>query len=352
MFKNYTYDDKSEKHSFEINDVDLSIINGIRRTIITDIPIVGFVGEEEPSINIISNNGPLHNEFLIHRLGLIPVNLTEEEIENYTDDDNYEFEINEKNNTSSIKNIYTDCIIGKKNDKPFTKKELERIFPKNNITKNGILITRLRPDEELICIMKCKKKTARFNASFCPTSLCNLSYIQDTEQSSKEPNLLNKERLYFKNKYGDPSKIKFDVEIINGITVKYLFTKAIDIIIDKLNNLIENLNDNIIKIEKFQDLESTFEFHIENEDDTIGNIIQSITHNNYIRNNKKYLDNIICSYIGYICPYPLKYLMVLRITLENQKDTKIFSSFLINTCKNIINDLNSVKTEFAKLKIK
>ena len=131
----------------------------------------------------------------------------------------------------------------------------------------------------------------------------------------------------------------------------YLFIKAIDIITDKLNNLINNLNNNLIKIEKFQNLESTIEFHIENEDDTIGNIIQSITHNNYIRNNNKYMDNIICSYIGYICPYPLKYLMVLRITLENQKDIKIFSNFLIDICKNIINDINNIKSEFIKFKI-
>lgn len=350
MFKNYTYDNKSEKHSFEINDVDLSIINGIRRTILTDIPIIGFIGEEEPSIEIIYSDGPLHNEFLIHRIGLIPVNIEENELDNYIDDDLI-FEINEKNDTKNIKSIYTDCIIGKRKGVNITKKELEKIFPKNNITKSNILITKLRPDESLQCRMIGKKRTARFNASFCPTSLCNLSYIQDPKLADKETDILNKERLYYMDKYNEPNKIKFDLEIINGINVKYLFIKSIDIITDKLNNLINDLNNNLIKIEKFQNLESTVEFHIDNEDDTIGNIIQSITHNNYIRNNNKYMDNIICSYIGYICPYPLKYLMVLRITLENQKDIKIFSNFLIDICKNIIYDINNIKSEFIKFKI-
>jgi len=53
MFHNYSYNDKSEKHSFDINEVDLSIVNGIRRTILTDIPVVGFIGEDEPTIEII-----------------------------------------------------------------------------------------------------------------------------------------------------------------------------------------------------------------------------------------------------------------------------------------------------------
>ena len=59
MFRNYSFESKSEKHSFDINQVDLSIVNGIRRTILTDIPVVGFIGEEEPTVNIIANNGSI-----------------------------------------------------------------------------------------------------------------------------------------------------------------------------------------------------------------------------------------------------------------------------------------------------
>jgi hypothetical protein len=58
MFRNYAHDikDPSGKHSFEIHDVDVSVINGIRRTILTDIPIPGMISEEESTIEVIKNN--------------------------------------------------------------------------------------------------------------------------------------------------------------------------------------------------------------------------------------------------------------------------------------------------------
>ena len=87
MFKNFSFDPKNptNRYSFEIYDIDLSIINSIRRVILADIKIPGIIGEEEPTIEIINSNGPLHNEFLIHRIGQIPLCLKESEIDNYED---------------------------------------------------------------------------------------------------------------------------------------------------------------------------------------------------------------------------------------------------------------------------
>ena len=73
MFKNYTFDQASNKHSFDIENLDLSIVNSVRRVILSEIPIVGFYGEDEPSVDIILNSGPLHDEFMKHRIGLIPI---------------------------------------------------------------------------------------------------------------------------------------------------------------------------------------------------------------------------------------------------------------------------------------
>ena len=82
MFKNYYFDpkDPTNRYSFDIYDIDLAIINSIRRIIISEIEIPGMIGENNPTIDIISNNGPLHNEYLIHRIGLIPICLKENEL--------------------------------------------------------------------------------------------------------------------------------------------------------------------------------------------------------------------------------------------------------------------------------
>jgi DNA-directed RNA polymerase subunit L len=112
-----------------------------------------------------------------------------------------------------------------------------------------------------------------------------------------------------------------------------------------------------VKIQAFQDIQGTFEFIIEDEDDTLGNVIQSYIHNHYIRENKKYKNGISCTYIGYICPHPLKSLMILRISLEDGSsgssvaDKRVFASFLEENCSAIANELSAMKNEWTKFAI-
>ena len=353
MFRNYKFDknDPSEKHSFEIYDVDISIINGIRRTILTDIPIPGIIGEDKTTVDIIKNTGPLHNEIMSHRIGLLPICLNEDEIESYNDND-IEIELNIVNNGNNILSVTSNDITVKKFHKVLNKKEIENIFPANIVTKSHILLTRLRSDEQLHFKANVVKKTARYNSAFCPVSLSNFFYMEDPEKASKKDNVLDKERSYYTNKYGEANIIQFELESINPhIGAKYLVSKAIKIIIDKFHDIVNNLlkeDYGNIKINKFQDLNNTYDITIQNEDDTVGNIIQSYIYNRYVRENNEILDGIHCSYIGYICPHPLKYELVIRITLEEQNMQNIFIQFLKTNCLIIINELININKEWNK----
>jgi len=348
MFKNYNYEPKSQKHSFDIENMDLSIANGIRRIILTEIPTVGFYGEEESTIEILKNTGPLHNEFMKHRIGLIPINISEDITDNYIDND-YKFELNVINNSSSTINITTADFTGTYKNNNLTPKELNELFPPNPISKSNILITRLRQGEHLHINATAIKRTAKLNASFSPVSLSNFFFIEDDKESATKDNILDKHRSYIKNKYGDPILFQFQIESINKLSYSYLFSKAISIIIDKLNNLITNI-DNII-IESVPNNPFSVNFHVENEDDTLGNIIQSLIHNKYIRQSIKH-KGMICSYIGYICPHPLKQLMIIRITLEEQTDPEKFKLFLTDNCYDIIRELETINTEWIKFSTK
>jgi DNA-directed RNA polymerase subunit L len=372
-FQNYNYDEPSGCSSFEINNIDLAIINGIRRVILTDIPITGIIGEklenDDPSVDIVINNGALHNEIIIHRIGLIPICLKEEEIDNYKDN-SIHIELNVKNTTNKTLDVLTSDITATRNSVNIDKKELADIFPANKISGNHILITRLRTGEHLHFKAKVVKRTGRDNASFNPVSLSNFSYIQDPKEADKKTNLLDKERSYYKNKYGDAVRFKFDIESINhNIGPKYLVSKSLDIIINKLEVLRRELNNTDasaasaatkVKIQQFQDIAGTYEFIIEDEDDTLGNIIQSHIHNHFIRENNKYKDKISCTYIGYICPHPLKSLMILRISLEGVggvggasgvSDANIFSAFLDDNCAIIAEELSKIKNDWMKFAI-
>ena len=124
MFNNYIYDKLADKHSFIIENVDLAIINSIRRILLSEIDVIGFYGEEHPTIEIIYNNGPLHNEFMIHRLGLIPINVSEKLIDDYIDGD-YIIELNVSNTSNETINITTDNFTGTYKNRNLTKEELE-----------------------------------------------------------------------------------------------------------------------------------------------------------------------------------------------------------------------------------
>ena len=353
MFKNYNYDSKdpSNKHTFEIHNVDISFINGIRRVILTDIPICGFVGEAEPTVEIFKNTGPLHNEIMSHRIGLVPVCLTEDEVENY-EEGSIVFELNVSNENISRLNVHSGNIKGTINGKDFTPVELARIFPKNPVSDSHILITRLRPTEELHFKATVVKRTGRYHSSFCPVSLSNFFYMQDPDVSKTKEGILDKERSYYKNKYGDASIVQFEIEPLNNeLGPRYLVNKALEIIISKLKNIIQNIlveNDNAskIKITQFEELENTYEFDIPDEDDTIGNIIQSYIHNKYIRENAK--ENIDCSFVGYICPHPLKEQLLVRITLVDQKEKSAFIKFMNSNCMEIIEYVSNLKKEWNK----
>lgn len=342
MFNDYKYDNKAEKYSFTIEDVDLGIINSVRRIILSEIPVVGFYGENEPSIEILHNTGPLHNEFMIHRIGLIPLHINEEITENYNDGD-YIFELNVENKDNTTKNITTGDFTGKYKDKELTKKELDEIFPKNKISNSKILITRLRTGEHLHLKATAIKRTGKLNASFSPVSLSNFFFIQDKEEADKKDNVLDKERSYYKNEYGDPSKINFQIETINKLSYKYLFRKSLDIIIYKLENLIIKLTNKEIPIEPVPNCENSYNFKIIDEDDTLGNLIQSLIHNKYIRDN----NNKICNYVGYICPHPLINELIIRFTLNTNNEEE-FYKFFIDNCKEIIKIIENIKSEWNK----
>jgi len=348
MFKKYLFDpkDPTNRHSFEIYDIDLSIINSIRRCILSEISIPGMIGENDVTIDIIKSNGPLHNEYLIHRIGFIPICLKESEIDTY-EDNSIILELNVENNSVNTINVTTKDITAKRNDKDIDKKELSEIFYSNMVSNDNILITRLRPGEYLQFRGNVVTKTGKYNASFNPVSLASFSFITDKSKITKETNILDKERAYYIDEYGDPNAIKFELEPVNKyITPKYLVNKAIEILIEKLNNLINTIKTNQHTITKYNNLDNTIEYTINDEDDTLGNIIQAFIYNKFVRKKEKILENVECTYCGYICPHPLKNILNIRITLPNQNNEKIFNDFLEYNCLGLIHQLETIKTEW------
>lgn len=80
--------------------LDKSLINGIRRILLTDIKTVSF---DDDNIIIENNSGSLHNEFLKSRISLIPLYINPDDYYNQ-----YLFELNINDFTEPIINITAD----------------------------------------------------------------------------------------------------------------------------------------------------------------------------------------------------------------------------------------------------
>ena len=355
-FRNFSkVNENAGRWSFEINEPALgcAFVNAIRRIILTDIPVLGFIGEtmdqNEYSFQILANDGPLHNEYMQARLGLLPIHhFVSDAIE--LEKNGFEFELNEENASHDMKNITTDMFTvrnGSKGAKDF--------FP------NQILITRLCPNQKIHIRGTPIVKTARFHACFSPVSLCVFHYIEDSHAIAAEKGPLSplqRERMYLKNKYNDPVAFKFEIE--SEITpnepkadkkqIHDLVRMAIEILITKMETIIAEMqkSEDEPRMVKSQPASTAgHEFIFQNEDDTIGNLIQSYVHRKYVR-SRETIDDMLIEYIGYYCPHPLDPSVVLRIYSEGASPDK-YRQCLNKISEEIIEELNAALGEWLQL---
>ena len=377
-FKNFKK--KDNKITFNVKNTDVSILNSIRRTILSDIPNVAFDFKpydfEEKKINIIENTCSLHNEIILQRLSMIPLKFDEDEITNF-EPNKYKFVLKKINNSSKMMDVTTEDIeIFDENDKKYNNKFIRKIFPKNKISGDFILITKLKPNlfnkdngDVLEINMIATKSTAKDYAGFGYVSQCVYFNVIDKkladeelkkileknkELSKKELtnlknefNTLDKYRHFRKNEYDEPNYFEFNIESESRVSPEFLVFKGMLILKNRIETIVANLIDNKIKIDKVESendktssLESTnfYSFEIENEKHTLGNLIQSLFYNEFIRNgNKK-----IIEYIGYKSPHPLEEILILKIKFnEDIKESQI-SKVVIEGLVNIQKDMDDL----------
>ena len=314
--------------TFEIdnksNDYKLSLCSGLRRVILSEIELYCL---DENKIHFEENNSILNNEFLKHRLILIP----------FICDKNYDYEklvvrCVAKNESENIKNIYVHDF------EIFDESTDIKLDINKYVKYPNILFAKLQNNQYFSFEARFTKGNAlKYGSQYCPVSCCVVTFKKDedkikevtkglSESDRKSFNLLESQRIYKKNKLGDPEIFEFQIESIGFMDTKILIKKGIDILKDKISNLKD----------KFENIEydnNYYQLKVYESNDTIGNLISS-----YIQD----IDDI--SYSGYLIEHPLKEEVLFKfkttLTKKNMLDK------INNKLKEINNLLDKLKKDF------
>ena len=335
--------------SFQLNNLDKSLVNALRRTIMSDIPTFKFRTEpyENNDVKIFKNTCALHNEFVTHRMGMLPVYIENRDV---FDPSKYIFRINKQNTTDTIIDVTTQDIKVFLIEDSGEEKEIDGslFFKPNQITNEYILITKLKPDqfgndigEELILEAKLSAGTGKENAGYSPVSKVvfynsvdeqevrnEIQRIIAEKEKTEELSPEKKQRIknsfenfeayrhFHKDKNGNPNKFNFEIESIGTLTVDQIMNNALDIIEKNINyfDMVIDSEDNDIEITESLTVMKSFDINIKGQGHTLGNILQSYLFRNFIE------DKEILQFVGYKIPHPLKKEIVLRIKLNTEEE--------------------------------
>jgi len=328
--------------TFTLSQTHKSVANGIRRTILSDIPIFVFktFPYEETQIQIMENTTRLNNEIIKQRLSCIPIHIKD----TTRDMSNYILEINVENKTSNvlecttehfkIKNIQTNTYL--------SKEEQKLIFPPYspiwNTTEYYILLVSLKPrisdeipGEKLFLTCPFTLSTCKEDGMFNVVSTCSYGFtvdpkLQETELAKsikrwKEEKMTEEEIadnsrnwMFLEGlRYTKKDSYDFIIETLGIYENGELVHKACDILMEKLNRLIEISQTQELEIKKsINTLPNSFDIVLMNEDYTIGYLLQDLFYEEYVIKNPK------VQYCGFKKFHPHDNYSILRVSyIEN-----------------------------------
>jgi len=339
-------------YKFTINNINVSLANALRRTILSDIPTLVIYTEtyQDNQCNILINNTRLHNEILKQRLSCIPIHEKDTNILPGT----YILDLDIKNDTDETIIVTTEHfrIRNKSNGNYLSKDETRRIFPPNPKTQCFIDFARIRPKvganiegEHIKLTAEFSAHTAKENSMFNVVSKCSYGNTPDmikinevwedhekklqTEQLSVEEIEFEKKNFYLLDaqRYFIPDSFDFIIQTLGVYENREIIQKACKILHDKLISIIQLIDSDGIPINNSETtMDYCFDVILENEDYTIGKVLE------YILYEKYYLKEKIFTFCGFKKFHPHNSDSTIRIAYLQNSDKRMVSQHLRFAC--------------------
>lgn len=162
---------------FELSNTELSIANALRRIIIAEVPTMAI-----EMVVVVQNSSPLHDEFIAHRLGLIPLrsSLVDQFEDNglchcseYCDKCSVSYRVSQKcpSDKEFIEVTSNDITLEKGQNDDIQILPVKYVDDKGN-EENPIVIMKLSRNQRLDMTLIAKKGTGKLHAKWSPVATC------------------------------------------------------------------------------------------------------------------------------------------------------------------------------------
>jgi DNA-directed RNA polymerase subunit L len=354
---------------FTLSGVNVSLANAIRRTILSDIPLVVFrtTPYEQNKATIISNTSRLNNEILKQRLSCIPIHI--KDIEGFPMK-NYQLEVNVENITDTTMYVTTKDFVIKDlvTGKPISESKNREIFPANDYTGYFIDFVRLRPKisdeipgEKINLTCDFSVGTAKEDGMFNAVSTCSYGFTVD---SLAQDAILEKYKQTWKDEGKTKEEVDFEAKnwkLLDGLRITRkdsfdfiiqsigiydnveLVHKACEILIDKFRYQDTLLEKDELEIKKAENtMSNSFDIILENEDYTIGKVLEYFMYT-------KFYETKMLTFCGFKMMHPHDSYSIIRVAYKDAIDKSSIKGHLKECIDESIQVFLRVKKEFLKL---
>ena len=366
---------------FRIAGIDVSVINALRRTILSDIPRMVL---NKPKIEI-NTSAHFHNEIMKHRIQCVPILpvkhgrfMSSEEMSEFVD--NHVIEIHVTNETPDILHVTSGDfkIFNKETQQYLSKQETLEKFPAYK-THYFIDLMRLSPSrglqipgEQFKATIEMSILTAKTDGCFTVASTCSFQNTIDvpTAQSvwqqyvkkENEEEEDSKELLEFKKrdfdlldaqKYFLPNSFDFILES-NGIYDNVdIIANGCQLIIRRVQTLLDLIKANKVEMSEshlrvqrggaeYSTMANSIDILLADGDYTVGNLLDYMVYKMYLEGEKT------LTYCGFTKYHPHLSESVLRLAFKEEQGMDLWQGMLMKAIENIIQIFTKIATPFMK----
>ena len=345
---------------FTVKQINVSLANAVRRTILADIPTYCFrtLPHAENRVDITTNTTRLNNEIIKQRMGCIPIHLkaNDPDFEHFNVED-YRVVLDVQNTGTATAYVTTKDfrMVNMKTGKELSESVVRRIFPPDAITGGYILLARLMPrltqfveGERLALTAEIGVGTARMDGMYNVVSTCAYCATPNTEEADKvwaeRAKILDRDgndaaAIAFEkknwyameaNRYVVPDSFDFIIETVGVYSNVEILTKACLLLVEKCNKLvsdIENASGDVDVTPSDTTLSNGYDITMQNEDYTLGKCIEYFIHTNHYAGSKT------VSFCGFRKNHPHDTHSIIRVAFRAPTDVEIVHAYLIQAAR-------------------